>query len=325
MEAGVMKVLQPYLVMQQPPDGESYYSVCEAGLRELALLWERPLREVMIVCLEEGIWPERLRANRGAFSDAEQARLLGSHAAVIGLGGLGGTVTLTLGRLGVGELVLVDGDNFEESNLNRQLLATTKTLGRGKAEVAARALSQVSPVVSARVHQAWADEDNLPRLLEDCAVAVDCLDSLTGRYVLQEAACQAGIPLVHASVAGLEGMLMVIRPGDPGLKALYGPDPVSKNVFAEVFLGVPAMTPAVIGNFQANEAVKLLLDRPALASGVALHLDLEILVLERLELQQRGARLAGAALTQAGWCRTDRPRSAHPFKGRDSLWGVDDA
>lgn len=279
-----MELLRPHLVRQDPPDGEGYYSVREAGLKELALMRERPLREIMIACLEEGVWPERLRANRGAFSAAEQARLLGSRAAVIGLGGLGGPVALTLGRLGVGELVLVDGDDFEESNLNRQLLATAETLGQGKAEVAARALALANPVVDARAHQVWAYEDNLPRLLQDCGVAVDCLDNLAGRYVLQEAASQTGVPLVHGSVAGLEGMLMVIRPGDAGLKALYGPEPAAKAASAESFLGVPAMTPAVMGNLQAGEAVKLLLGRPALASGVALHLDLEALALERLEL-----------------------------------------
>lgn len=285
MEAGIMELLRPHLVMQQPADGEGYYSVREAGLKELALAWERPLREVMIACLEEGLWPERLRMNRGAFSAAEQARLLGSQAAVIGLGGLGGPVALTLGRLGVGGLVLVDGDTFEESNLNRQLLATAETLGQGKAEAAARALSQVNPVVNARAHQVWAYEDNLPRLLEGCGVAVDCLDNQPGRYVLQEAASQAGIPLVHGSVAGLEGLLMVIRPGEAGLKALYGAEPAAKAASAESFLGVPAMTPAVLGNLQAGEAVKLLLGRPALASGVALHLDLETLALERLEIK----------------------------------------
>jgi molybdopterin/thiamine biosynthesis adenylyltransferase len=284
MENGVMEFLRPHLIMQDPPGGEGFYSVREAGLRELALAQGRPLREVMIACLEEGLWPERLRVNRGAFSAAEQARLLAARAAVIGLGGLGGPVALTLGRLGVGSLVLVDGDDFEESNLNRQLLATSETLGQGKAEATARALAQVNPVVGARAHHVWAYEDNLPKLLEDCGVAVDCLDNLAGRYVLQEAASKAGIPLVHGSVAGLEGLLMVIRPGEPGLTALYGPEPAAKAASAEAFLGVPAMTPAVLGNLQACEAVKLLLGRTALASGLALHLDLETLALERLDI-----------------------------------------
>lgn len=284
MEAWIMELLRPHLIPQVTPEGEGYYSVREAGLKELAWNQERPLREVMISCLEEDIWPERFRANRGAFSAPEQARLLASSAAVIGLGGLGGPVALTLARLGLGSLTLADGDSFEESNLNRQLLANLDTLGQSKAETAAQALERINPAVAVRAHPVWAYEDNLPLLLQDAAVVVDCLDNLTGRYALQEAASQAGIPLVHGSVAGLEGMLMVIRPGEPGLKALYDPEPAAKAGSAESFLGVPTMTPAVLANLQATEAVKLILGRPALPSRVALHLDLETLTLERLEL-----------------------------------------
>ncbi len=279
-----MEILRPYLIPHTSPDSEGYYSVREAGLKELALGQERPLREVMIACLREDLWPERFRPNRGTFSAADQARLLAATVTVVGLGGLGGPVALTLARLGVGGLNLTDGDVFEESNLNRQLLANLDTLGQSKAEAAASALARVNPAVSVHAHPVWAYEDNLPRLLEGAAVAVDCLDNLAGRYLLQEAASVAGIPLVHASVAGLEGMLMVVRPGEPGLKVLYGPEPAPKANSAESYLGVPAMTPAVMANLQAAETVKLILGRPALPSGVALHLDLETLTLERLKL-----------------------------------------
>ncbi|MFH1033681.1 MAG: HesA/MoeB/ThiF family protein [Pseudomonadota bacterium] len=274
MRAWIMELLGPHLIPHEAAGGQGYYSVREEGLRQLALAQDRDLRQVMLACLDEGLWPERLRPNRGTLTAQDQARLLRSTVAVIGAGGLGGTVILQLARLGLGSLLVCDGDVFEESNLNRQFLAEHDTLGQNKAQVAARAVRAVNPAVEVRVHAVWAYEDNLPALLQDAQVVVDCLDSLSARYTVEEAARQAGLPFVHGSVAGLEGMVMTVRNGDPGLAGLYGPQPAAKAESAESILGVPTPTPALIATLQVAEVLKLLLGWPGLERGQVLHVDL---------------------------------------------------
>jgi molybdopterin/thiamine biosynthesis adenylyltransferase len=119
--------------------------------------------------------------------------------------------------------------------------------------------------------------------LAGARVAVDCLDTLAARYTLETACRELGLPYVHGSVAGLEGLIMTVMPGDPGLRGLYGPEPVAKENSAEVLMGVPTMTPALVAGLQVNEVVKLLLERRPLQRRM-LHLDLESPSLEVLEL-----------------------------------------
>ncbi|MBU4596465.1 MAG: ThiF family adenylyltransferase, partial [Proteobacteria bacterium] len=219
------RILAPYLQENSLPEGEAFYAVSLAGLEALAAERGGGLKQAMLECLEQGIWPERFRANRGELSAQDQARLLNSSVAVMGCGGLGGLACLLLARLGVGELLLVDGDSFEESNLNRQMLATPETLGRPKAQVAAQAAASLNPACEARGEVAWIGPENLPALVAGRQVVVDCLDNLTARYHLEDACRAAGVPLVHGALAGMEGMVMVIPPQGPGLRELHGPPP----------------------------------------------------------------------------------------------------
>ena len=255
-----------------------------AGLEALAAERGGGLKQAMLECLEQGIWPERFRANRGELSAQDQARLLNSSAAVMGCGGLGGLTCLLLARLGVGELLLVDGDSFEESNLNRQMLATPETLGRPKAQVAAQAAARLNPACDAQAQVAWIGPDNLAAMVAGRQVVVDCLDNLTARYHLEDACRAAGVPLVHGALAGMEGMVMVIAPQGPGLRELHGPTPPPKDHGAEVLLGTPTPTPAAVASLQVSEAMKLLLGRSGLKPGQLLHLDLGAPALDILTL-----------------------------------------
>lgn len=284
MAASLRQLLAPHLIAQEPPGLEAFHSVPEAPLVALAQAQGRGLAELMLECLQEGLWPERLRPNRGTLSASEQARLWLSSVVVLGAGGLGGMVVLQLARLGVGRLTVCDGDVFEESNLNRQFLATRQSLGRNKALAAAQAVAAINPAVRVRACPVWAAQDNLPDLLADCQVALDCLDNLPARYLLEEAAAKAGLPYVHGALAGLEGMVMTVRPGDPGLAGLYGPQPIAKADSAESFMGVPTPTPAFIATLQVAEVMKLLLDWPGLGRGQVLHADLGVPSLEVLQL-----------------------------------------
>jgi molybdopterin/thiamine biosynthesis adenylyltransferase len=224
----------------------------------LAEEFSRPARDVELAALEAGVMPRRYVRNLGTVGLAGQARLLRASVGVVGAGGLGGYVIEGLARMGVGRLVVIDGDVFEDHNLNRQLLSTQANLGHPKAEVARQRVSEVNSAVEAVAQTVLLSADNAAELLAGSDVIVDCLDRLTTRLVLQSAAEALGVPLVHGSIAGYLGQVMTIFPGDPGLRGLYGDGQVPERGI-EVQLGNPAATPMMVAAWQIQEVIKVLL------------------------------------------------------------------
>jgi molybdopterin/thiamine biosynthesis adenylyltransferase len=214
---------------------------------------------------------ERYLRNHDAISEADQATLAIDRVLVVGCGGLGGMVMECLARIGVGHLRVVDGDVFEASNLNRQILCSTMNLNRPKTLAAKQRVMAVNPLVEVDAVQANLTMENAADLLADCDVVVDCLDNIPSRLVLQEAAKNAGLPLVHGAVAGWCGQVCVIRPGEDLLSFLYGETLEEQG--EEVSAGTLSFTAAAVGALQAAEVVKLLLGRQGLC-GELLVLDL---------------------------------------------------
>jgi len=255
------------------------------GVKEvesIAQKWGLKLREVELAALEEGFMPRRYLRNLGTVGFEGQKKLLRSKVAVIGLGGLGGYVCQALARMGVGTLVLADGDVFVDHNLNRQILSEVSALGEPKAEVAKKAISRINPAVEVIAWSEFIRADNLNKVLEGCQVVVDGLDSLPARLELEEAARKAGIPLVHGAIAGFLGQVMTIFPEDPGLKALYGEKLPEKG--AEAMLGTPAATPMMVAAIQVQEVIKILLGKGQLLRKRMLVVDTESWAIEILEL-----------------------------------------
>ena len=283
-QTDLVTFLQPHLTQQEPHEQPPFYSVTEEGLRKLALQQGQSLNAAMIYCLESGIWPERFRAQKGTYPATDQIRLLNASVAVIGAGGLGGAVCLSLARVGVGNLRICDGDGFDQSNLNRQMLSTMNRLGRNKAECAAEAIKEINPATQVNAFPVWADESNLPDILDNADTVVDCLDNLKSRYMVEQAARDKGIPFVHGAIAGQEGMVMTVFPDDPGLKDLYGPTPPEKSRTAETLLGVPTITPMITAGFQANETVNVLLGRPTASRKRFIHVDIGAMEIETNDL-----------------------------------------
>jgi molybdopterin-synthase adenylyltransferase len=234
------------------------------------------LHEIYSEALRLGIYPYRYIRNVDILSAPEQLRLAESRVAVVGAGGLGGQVVLLLARVGVGTLVIVDCDLFDETNLNRQALCVEETLGEPKARAAAQAVAAINPGIRVISHQLRLTADVIDGVLAGCDVVVDGLDNAPDRLLLQEAAGRLGIPMVHGALAGFEGRVMTIFPGDAGVKQLYGEaargaDPDRP----EALLGVPAVTAALIGTFQAMEVLKILLKRGSVFRNVMAYCDLE--------------------------------------------------
>jgi molybdopterin-synthase adenylyltransferase len=234
------------------------------------------LHEIYREALKLGVYPYRYIRNMDILSAAEQLRLAESRVAVVGAGGLGGQVIVLLARLGVGTLVVVDCDQFDETNLNRQALCVRETLGESKTRAAVEAVAAINPGIRVIPHPVRIDAGVIDGILAGSDVVVDGLDNVPDRQLLQEAAGRLGIPMVHGALAGFEGRIMTILPGDSGVKQLYGEtesgaDPEKP----EAVLGVPAVTAALIGTFQAMEVLKLLLKRGSLFRNTMAYVDLE--------------------------------------------------
>jgi molybdopterin-synthase adenylyltransferase len=234
------------------------------------------LHEIYSEALRLGIYPYRYIRNVDILSAPEQLRLAESRVAVAGAGGLGGQVILLLARVGVGTLVVADCDFFDETNLNRQALCVEETLGEPKARAAAQAVAAINPGIRVISHQSRLTADVIDGVLAGCDVVVDGLDNAPDRLLLQEAAGRLGIPMVHGALAGFEGRVMTVFPGDAGVKQLYGEAASGADADGpEALLGVPAVTAALIGTFQAMEVLKILLKRGSVFRNVMAYCDLE--------------------------------------------------
>lgn len=244
------------------PDGSSYQALLMADEQHLAHKLDISIKAVQAAALERSIVPERYSRNQQSLSCADQLRLLKSHVVIIGLGGLGGVVTEILARIGIGTLTLVDGDCFEESNLNRQLLSSVDDLGRPKAEVAARRIGAINPAVEVHSRQLFFSAANGRELLDGAHLAVDCLDTITDRFVLEKACQHSNIPLISAAIAGTTGQATAIFPGDQGLRTIYGASQTRADKGLEARIGTLPFTAVYMAAIECAEVVTLCLGKP---------------------------------------------------------------
>lgn len=267
------------------PDQTPYRSLSVRQIQELAQQTGMSGREIEQAALENGFVPERYARNLRTFSLADQAALLKSHAGVVGLGGLGGTVTEILARMGVGRLTLIDGDRFEDSNLNRQLLSSPANLTQPKAEAAAQRVRRINPSTDVTVHACFLTAQNAAELLAGCDVVVDCLDNLRTRFEVEDACRLLGCPMVSAAVAGASGHLTVIFPQDRGLRLVYGEPQSLPLKGAEISLGTVPYSVAFLASLECAEVAKVLLGRGSLLRDKLLVADLTEAIIEVMNLR----------------------------------------
>ncbi len=255
------------------PDGTPYRALLWQGEKHTATASGLSLHQVECAALAQGIVPERYSRNQKTLSNADQLRLLNSRVAIIGLGGLGGTLTELLARIGVGRLTLVDGDSFDESNLNRQLLSSPAVIGRAKAEIAGQRVAEINPAVETTIIPHFLDAENSQAILTGCDLAVDCLDSIATRFLLGQACATLNIPLVSAAIGGTSGQATVILPGGDGLQRIYGPPETAPARGSETAYGTLPFTAWQLSAVECAETVTLLLGRPAALEGRLLLLE----------------------------------------------------
>ncbi len=233
--------------------------VDEAALVEAASLFGVSARVVQLACLAAGMTPARYVRSIPAFGIEGQARLLESSVGIVGAGGLGGFLCEILSRTGVGRLVVADKDEFEPTNLNRQLLATDQTLGRPKARAAAERVGSINPAVTVEAVTEPVTAANAPKIFTGVQVLADALDNVPDRLMIASFAQEAGIPFVFGAVAGFMGQVTTVFPGDPGLELIFGSSRETTGAARD--LGIAPMAPALVAARQAGEIVQILLGR----------------------------------------------------------------
>ena len=261
----------------QDPAGREVLVLQDHEALEIASQFGRSLREVYVETLGLGICPYRYFRNHDALSLAEQLDLARARVAVVGAGGLGGQIILLLARMGIGRLVVVDHDLFDETNLNRQALSSIAALDKSKSKEAVSVLAGVNPGVEVTAHQVRMDPSTAQDILIGSHVIVDALDNVRDRLSLEEAAKGLGIPLVHGALAGFQGQVMTVFPEDAGLRQIYGglTDVGKSFKTPEAVLGVPAPTPALIATLQVMEVLKIILGRGNVLRNKMAYVDLE--------------------------------------------------
>jgi sulfur-carrier protein adenylyltransferase/sulfurtransferase len=190
-----------------------------------------------------------------------QMRLLESSVLLVGAGGLGSPAALYLAAAGVGTLGIVDADVVDASNLQRQVLHSTETLGVPKVRSASDAIRALNPDVDVAGYEERLTSENIDRILDDgWDVIVDGADNFPTRYLVNDAAVWRGIPVVHGSIYRFEGQVTVFAPGaGPCYRCLFAQPPPPELAPSCAEGGVLGVLPGVVGSLQANEALKLIL------------------------------------------------------------------
>ena len=193
--------------------------------------------------------------------EAGQLKLLDSRILLVGAGGLGSPAALYLAAAGVGTIGLIDADVVDASNLQRQVLHSTTTIGEPKVDSARRALEALNPDVTVRTFQERLTSENVDKILsESWDVIVDGADNFPTRYLVNDASVWHGIPVVHGSIFRFEGQVTVFKPGDgPCYRCLFPQPPPPELAPSCAEGGVLGVLPGVIGSLQASEALKLAL------------------------------------------------------------------
>ena len=209
----------------------------------------------------------RYARNIPALTEAECGLLRQKKVLVVGCGGLGGHILDQLARIGIGSIRAVDGDVFEETNLNRQLLSSLPLLGVSKTKSAAEHISRVNPDVTVEAAETFLTESNAMELIADCDVVLDALDNMQSRKILASACEKAGIPYVYGAISGWVAQAAVSMPGDHLIDTLYPEGTVLRDK------SVLSFTPALCASLQVSLCVKLLTGR-AVETGRVYYFDL---------------------------------------------------
>ena len=216
----------------------------------------------------DGYW-EIASRQMSIVTRSEQERFKDAKITGIGCGGIGGETIEMLARMGIGELVLVDEDAFDLSNLNRQTMASIADLGLDKEAVAAEKVRLINPYVKVTTYNEHVDQSNIDKVIGDSDIVIDALDNVLTRVIVSRKAKEKGIPYIHGAIHGTLGQITVFLPNsDKTYEEMFNLPSLGKELDDEtvaalknVTSGVPPVigpTPNLIGCLEAMEAYKII-------------------------------------------------------------------
>jgi molybdopterin/thiamine biosynthesis adenylyltransferase/rhodanese-related sulfurtransferase len=189
-----------------------------------------------------------------------QQKLLDAHVLLLGAGGLGSPAALYLAAAGVGTLGIVDNDEVDLSNLQRQVIHSSERIGVSKVDSAEQTINALNPDVNVEKYPVRLGADNIVEIISGYDVIVDGLDNFPTRYLLNDASVRLGIPVVSAAILGFEGQLSVFKPYDgPCYRCLFPVPPPAELAPSCGANGVLGVLPGTMGLLQATEVIKLIL------------------------------------------------------------------
>ena len=229
-----------------------------------------------------------------------QQKLLDSRVVIIGAGGLGSPAALYLTAAGVGTIGVVDMDTVEESNLQRQILHSTETIGKNKVDSAEKTLSTLNPDVNIITYNTRLNKDNAIEIIENYDVVVDGTDNFQTRYLINDASVKTGTPVVHGSIFQYEGQITVFDPKDgPTYRDIFPEPPENGTAPNCTEAGVLGVLPGIIGSIQALETIKLIL-------GIGEGLSGRLLVFDALEMSFHEYKIDPDPGNQITWKNRDQ-------------------
>lgn len=203
-----------------------------------------------------------------------QKKLLRAKVLVIGAGGLGSPVVLYLAGAGVGTIGIADADVVDCSNLQRQIIHTTKSVGTNKTESAKRAVLALNPEVQVNTYPAFVTMETIRELIQEYDFIVDATDNFASKFLINDACVMAKKAFSHAGIREFQGQLMTYVPGEGAcLRCIFKEMPQKAADAKEDKLGIIGAVAGVIGSLQAMEAVKYILGEGKLLTGKLLTYD----------------------------------------------------
>ena len=229
-----------------------------------------------------------------------QAKLLGSKVLLLGAGGLGSPAALYLAAAGVGTLGIVDMDEVDASNLQRQILHNIDRVGDRKVDSAKKTLTALNPDVNVVCYDTRLSAENIIDIITGYDVIVDGADNFPSRYLLNDASVKLGIPVVHGSIFRFEGMVSVFHPKlGPTYRDMVPEPPPAELAPSCAEAGVLGVLPGIVGSIQALEAIKVLL-------GLGEPLIGRILAVDTTEMSFRVFNLRPDPTNAVTWENRDR-------------------
>ena len=216
-----------------------------------------------------------------------QLKLKNSSVLCVGAGGLGSSVMLYLAAAGIGKIGIIDNDIVERSNLQRQIIHNTNTVGDLKVDSAKNCINNLNPNIEVLTFREKLTTENALGIIKDFDVVCDCSDNFGTRYLINDATCILKKPLVFGSVQGFEGQISVFNlfKDSPNLRDLLPESPSKNNIPSCAEFGVVGVSTGLIGVLQVNEIIKIILRKGEILDGKLLIFNLLTLNIKKFTLK----------------------------------------